>query len=462
MTSASDLSTQRPTERSRKLFELAGEHLAGGIGSGTRSARSGWKPHPLFVDRASGSRVLDVDGNEYLDYQMGQGPLILGHRPAAVLEAVTSTINERGSMFALCHDLEGQAATAVAERMPSIELLRFGNSGTECVSYALRFARAFTSRNIVLRFEGQYHGWSDGIHWSAHPALDDAGPVDAPAVTPASSGIPPQLAETLIVLPWNDVAALERIFSERGAEIAAVITEPIMGNAGGVMPAPGYLERLRELTTEHGTLLIFDEVLTGMRVGPGGAQELLGVKPDLTVLAKALGAGFPVAAFGGRRDVMEMAVDGRTMHGGTYNSSPVACAAVVAAMRETGKPGFYDDLLARGRGLADSLVAIADSHGLQACWTGVGSLFQLWFGVPPPTEYRSSQQLVASSPFPVFFAELLARKVLIQPPQEGLFLISGAHTDDDVKQTLALAEEAMPAVAQAVENGRVGPTAGVR
>jgi len=216
------------------------------------------------------------------------------------------------------------------------------------------------------------------------------------------------------------------------------------------------------LTSDHGTLLIFDEVLTGMRVGPAGAQGLLGVQPDLTVLAKAFGAGFPVAAFGGRRDVMEMAADGRTMHGGTYNSSPLACAAVVATMAETGKPGFYDDLLARGRRLADGLVAVAESHGLTACWAGVGSLFQLWFGAPAPTEYRSSQRLVATSPFPTFFAEMLARKVLIQPPQEGLFLISAAHTDEDVEHTLTVADEVMPAVVRAVEEGRVGPTGGVR
>jgi glutamate-1-semialdehyde 2,1-aminomutase len=459
---ASDVSTERPTEQSRKLFEHAQKHLAGGVGSGTRSPRSGWNPHPLFVDAASGSHFRDVDGNDYLDYQMGQGPLILGHRPAPVLEAVTATINQRGSMFALCTDLEGQAADAVAARIPSIDLLRFGNSGTECVAYALRFARAFTGRNLVVRFEGHYHGWSDGIHWSAHPALDQAGPLESPAVTPSSTGIPPQLAETLLVLPWNNLDALERVFAERGEEIAAVITEPIMGNAGGIMPAPGYLERMRELSAGHGAVLIFDEVLTGMRVGPGGAQELLGVTPDLTILAKAFGAGFPVAAFGGRRDIMEMAADGRTMHGGTYNSNPIAVAAVIAAVRETGRDGFYEDLLGRGRRLADGLVAVAESHGLDACWTGVGSLFQVWFGSPAPTEYRSSQELVARSPFPIFFAEMLARKILIQPPQEGLFLMSAAHSDEDVAHTLEVADEVMPTVAQAVEEGRIGPTGGVR
>ena len=301
--------TTRSTERSQALFAKAQEHLAGGVGSGTRSPRSGWRPSPIYVDHATGSRVIDVDGNEYIDYQMGQGPLILGHRPPSVLEAVTRTINERGSLFALAHDLEAQAADAVSARMPSMETLRFGNSGSECVAYALRFARAATGRTLVLRFEGCYHGWTDGIHWSAHPALDEAGPAGAPAVVPATTGIPPQIAETLAVAPFNDLAALERMFAERGDEIAAAIIEPIMGNGGGVFPAPGFLERLRELTSRHGSVLIFDEVLTGMRVGPGGAQGLLGVTPDLTVLAKALAAGFPVAAVGGRRDLMEVIVE---------------------------------------------------------------------------------------------------------------------------------------------------------
>ncbi len=190
--------TIRSTERSQALFATAQEHLAGGVGSGTRSPRSGWKPSPIFVDHASGSRVTDVDGNEYIDYQMGQGPLILGHRPPTVLEAVTRTINERGSLFALAHDLEAQAADAVSARMPSMETLRFGNSGSECVAYALRFARAATGRTLVLRFEGCYHGWTDGIHWSAHPSLDEAGPAGAPAVVPATTGIPPQIGETLL------------------------------------------------------------------------------------------------------------------------------------------------------------------------------------------------------------------------------------------------------------------------
>ncbi len=290
------MSTTRPVRtmsRSQALFERAQAHLAGGVGSGTRSPRAGWAPVPLYVAEASGSHVTDVDGTTYVDYQMGQGPLILGHRPPRVLAAVTPAINERGSHLALCHELEGEAAAAVAARVPSIELLRFGNSGTECVQYALRFARAATGRRLIVRFEGHYHGWSDAIHFSAHPAIADAGPAGHPHAVPGSTGMAGEVAGSLLILPWNDVAAVEAAFAEHGDDIAAVITEPIMGNGGGILPAPGYLERLREVTRAAGSLLIFDEVLTGFRVGPGGAQALFGIEPDLTVLAKAVGARLP-------------------------------------------------------------------------------------------------------------------------------------------------------------------------
>ena len=458
-----DSVTGRSTQRSEALFAEAQRHLAGGVGSGTRSPRSGWRPAPIFVDHGAGSRLVDVDGNEYVDYQMGQGPLLLGHRPAGVIEAVTRVLAERGSLFSHAHDLEGRAAAAVSERVPSMELLRFGNSGTECVAYALRFARAATGRRLIVRFEGHYHGWSDAIHWSAHPSLDEAGPAARPNVLPSSSGIPEEIGGTLLVVPWNDPAALEQVFAERGDEIAALICEPIAGNAGGLLPAEGFARHVRELTRRHGALLIYDEVLTGLRVGPAGAQGLFGITPDLTVLAKALAAGFPVAAVGGSTEVMDLVVSGRTMHGGTYNSSPLACAAVLAALEATGEDGFYDELLGRGARLAAGLVEVARAAGVPACSTGVGSMFQLWLGSDDaPTDYRESQRLVAQSPFPTFHAEMLERRIILQPPQEGLFLFSAAHTDEDVELTVEAAAAAMPAVARAIEEGRVGPVGGVR
>jgi glutamate-1-semialdehyde 2,1-aminomutase len=459
------MSTTRPVRamtRSQELFERAKAHLAGGVGSGTRSPRAGWAPCPIYVAETEGAHVTDVDGNTYVDYQMGQGPLILGHRPQALLDAVSRTIQERGSLLALCTDLEGKAAAAVAERVPSVELLRFGNSGTECVQYALRFARAATGRRLVVRFEGHYHGWSDAIHFSAHPSLADAGPADHPFAVPGSTGMPQEVADSLVILPWNDVAAVEAAFADRGDEIAAVITEPIMGNGGGILPREGYLQALRDLTSRHGAYLIFDEVLTGFRVGPAGAQGLYGIRPDLTVLAKAVGAGFPVAVVGGTREAMAVVSEGRTMHGGTYNSNPIACAAVIAATRETSRDGFYEELGERCARLGEGLVEIVRGAGMDACLGGSGALFQLWFAAAAPSDYREAIALVEHSPFPTFQREMLERGILLQPPQEGLFLPSIAHSDDDVERTLRAAEESMPAVALAVSEGRVGPTGAVR
>jgi len=450
------------TTRSQQLFEQAAQHLVGGVGSGTRSPRSGWLPAPVFVRAGEGAWLTDEDGNRYLDYVMGQGPLILGHRPARVIESVTKTLQERGSLVSLAHDLEGEAAEVVTSRMPAVDLVRFSSSGTEAAMYALRFARAYTGRDLVLRFEGHYHGWSDAIHWSAHPSPDTWGDASAPSVRPGSTGIPAAVGDTLLVERWNDTEALERAFARHGERIAAVITEPILGNCGGLMPASGYLQRMRELATEAGALLIFDEVLTGFRIGLGGAQELFGIDPDLTVVAKAIGAGFPVAALGGRREVMEQAADGRTMHGGTYNSNPLVCAAVIAAGKETGAEGFYDALNARGARLADGLVEAARGVGLDACWSGVGALFQLWFSAAPPSDYREAHAIAAESPFFTLYRELRDRGVLIQPPQEGLFLSSGAHTDADIDRTLEAAADAMPAVAAAKADGSVGPMGGLR
>jgi glutamate-1-semialdehyde 2,1-aminomutase len=450
------------TSRSQDLFKQAAASLVGGVGSGTRSPRSGWLPAPVFVESGEGAWLTDADGNRYLDYVMGQGPLILGHRPASVIEAVTRTLNERGSLFSLAHDLEGEAAAAVVSRLPSVDLVRFSSTGTEAAMYALRFARALTGRDLVLRFEGHYHGWSDAIHWSAHPSPDTWGDPEKPSVLPGSTGIPAVVGESLLVAGWNDTAALEEAFARHGSRIAAVITEPILGNCGGIMPADGYLQRMRELSSEAGALLIFDEVLTAFRIGSGGAQELFGIEPDLTVMAKAMGAGFPVAALGGRRDVMEQAADGRTMHGGTYNSSPLVCAAVIAACAETGADGFYEDMNARGARLAEGLVSSAREAGMEACWSGIGALFQLWFSAAPPRDYREGEAIVAASPFFSLYRELRARGILIQPPQEGLWLISAAHTDADIDRTLEAASDAMPAVARDLADGVVGPMGGLR
>src|SRR5690242_18494197 len=285
-------------ERSAQLFSQASRYIPGGAGSSARTIKFGWKPYPPFIANGTGSRLRDVDGHEYVDYLLGLGPMILGHRHPAVTAAVTSAITDLGTCFGLPYELEIEAARKVTEAVPGVELVRFSNSGSEVVGTAIRLARAHTGRRLVIRFEGHYHGWQDTIYWSNHVDPELAGPADMPRPVPSGPGVPAELADTLIVLSWNDPDSFSRVMAERGDQVAAVITEPAVFNTGCILPEPGYLELLRELTARHGALLIFDEVITGFRFARGGAQEYLGVLPDLTTMAKGLGGGFPVAAIG--------------------------------------------------------------------------------------------------------------------------------------------------------------------
>ena len=433
------------TDKSRQLFERAQKHFAGGVGSGTRSPASGWLPNPVYVDNGLGSHIWDVDENEYIDYLVGGGTLILGHRPKSVIDKVCQTLQERGSIFALAHDLEIQAAEKICELIPSIEVIRFDNSGTDAVQRALRLSRAYTGKTKVVRFEGHYHGWSDQIHWSNRPTLEAAGRRNAPRPIPNSNGIPEELAGTLIVLPWNDIDLLEKTIQAHKYEIACVITEPILGNTGGIMPQPGYLEAMRKLTAENDIVLIFDEVLTGFRVALGGVQEMYGIKPDLTTLAKAMAAGFPAAAIGGKKEIMDLIPKGEIMFGGTYNSNLVVTSSVVATLDELSKPGVYEKMNALGVKLAAGMVELAKKAGLPASWTGVGSMFQLWFCEQKelPRDYREAAPIIKRSPFSKFWQGLMERGVMVQPRQDNLFLLSTAHTEQDVQTTLEAAEAAL-------------------
>lgn len=431
------------TIKSQKLFSQAQVRFAGGVGSGTRSPSSGWVPSPVYVDRGEGSQLWDADGNRYIDYLMGGGPLILGHRPKAVIDAVSQTIQERGSMFALAHDLEIEAAMKVCQLLPSIEKVRFDNSGTSAVLRAVRLARAYTGKTKILRFEGHYHGWSDQMHWSNRPPLEVAGRRNAPRAIPNSNGIPDVLGETLLVLPWNDVDLLEKTILAHKHEIACVITEPILGNLGGLMPKPGYLKAMRQLTAEHDIVLIFDEVLTGFRAALECAQGKYGILPDLTTLAKAMAGGFPAAAVGGRAEIMDLIAAGEVMYGGTYNSNPIVTSAVIATLSELARPGVFQQMDKLGVELAKGLVELAKRAGFPACWSGVGGMFQLWFcdESQVPYDYRSAVPVLKSSPYGKFWEGLMTRGVLVQPRQDNLFLISTAHTEEDVQKTLQVAEE---------------------
>jgi glutamate-1-semialdehyde 2,1-aminomutase len=429
------------TPASRALFERASRSIPGGAGSSARTVGFGWSPYPPFIGQGSGSRLRDVDGNEYIDYLLGLGPMILGHRHPAVTRAVADAVAEYGTCFGLPYRLEVEAAEKVVDAVPGIEQVRFTNSGSEAVGTAVRLARATTGRRLVIRFEGHYHGWQDTVYWSNHvdPAL--AGPASSPRPVAAGPGVPLELADTLIVLTWNDPDSFKRVMAERGGEVAAVITEAAVFNTGCILPDPGYLELLRELTTCHGSMLIFDEVITGFRFARGGAQEWFGVIPDLTTLAKGLGGGFPVAAIGGSREAMRMIAEGRYSHSGTYNANVVQCAAVSATMDVLAEPGLYERQRAVGDRLAEGLRKLAADADIPASVEGLGTVFQLWFSDHKIRNWRDAAAYADEARFTRWYQEMLLRGVLFHPLQFENLFVSLVHTDEDVDQTLAAAAE---------------------
>jgi len=438
--------------RSAELLRRAERVIPGGVGSSARSVRAGWTPYPPFIDHGEGSRVWDADGHEYVDYLLGLGPMLLGHRPPAVTAAVARALESKGSVFGLPYELEIEAAEKVVAAVPGVDMVRFASSGSEAVGTAVRLARAYTGRPLILRFEGMYHGWLDTVYWSNHPDLEAAGPADAPRPVVAGKGIPPALADTLVILSWNDPASFERVMRERGDQIAAVLTEPVMLNTGCILPEPGYLELLRSATRETGSLLIFDEVITGFRLARGGAQELFGVLPDVTTMAKGLGGGFPVAAIGGSNAVMEFIADGRYSHSGTYNSNVVQTAAVSATMDELAVPGLYERQRALGTRLMEGIQSIADAAGVPVRVQGLGTAFQAWFSPQTIRNYRDAERFARRDLFGIWWREMLSRGVLFHPAQDENLFVSMAHTDEDVDRTLEAAEPSMAAVAAAMAN----------
>src|SRR5579862_7649895 len=383
---------QDPTRsmRSAELYGKACGPIPGGVNSTARATWSGWDPYPLFVERGEGAYLYDVDGHKYIDYLLGLGPMILGHRPPRVTAAVVEQIQRRGTVFALPTEAEAALAEKIIAAVPSIEQVRLCNTGTEAVLYALRLARAFTGRDKVVRFEGMYHGFSDGVYWSKHPSLEEAGPDHRPIPVPQGPGVSKTAGESLIILPWNDAGALRAAVARDGDAIAAILTEPVMCNTGCILPEPGYLEAMREIADSRGIMLIFDEVITGFRLGLGGAQGLFGVRPDLTVFAKGLGGGFPVAALGGRRDVMKLVADGTVSMAGTYSANGIAVAAANAALDELSVPGMYQELFARCNRLYEGLAKILTRHRLPAYVVGLGPVSQVWFARHPIRNYRDA------------------------------------------------------------------------
>lgn len=424
-------------EKSRHLIAEASRYLPGGVNS---NFRLGMVPAPLVFERGEGPYLYDVDGNRLIDYYLGMGPMILGHNPEPVLSAVREQLKS-GILFAGQTAIEQEAARIVCDMVPCAERVRFNCAGSEVVQAALRLARAATGRFCVIKFEGHYHGWFDNVLWSVAPSPDQYGPVDAPIPIPASAGQDLLAGQHTEVLPWNNLELLSSRL-ERG-DVAAVIMEPVMCNTSAIFSTEGYLEGVRKACTDTGTVLIFDEVITGFRVAPGGAQQYFGVTPDLATFGKAIANGFPVSCLAGRSDLMDMLVAG-VMHGGTYNAQPASMAAVIATLTELGKEETFDVLNARGNRLMEGIARALKEADIQARIAGFPQIFHVGFDVDAPVvDYRSSLQ--ADRERYIKFTEALHYKG-VRALERGAWFLSIAHTDDVIDATI----EAVACVAQEI------------
>ncbi|HET7932132.1 MAG TPA: glutamate-1-semialdehyde 2,1-aminomutase [Rhodanobacteraceae bacterium] len=436
------------TSSSAGLFAAACRNIPGGVNSTARATWSGWTPYPLFAKSGQGSHLTDADGNEFIDYLLGLGPMLLGHRPPRVTQAVADFIQQRGTIFALPTDDEARLAEKIVAAVPSVDQVRLCNTGTEAVMYATRLARACTGRSKIVRFEGMYHGFSDAIYWSKHPAIDKAGPDARPVPVPQGPGLPRGVEDNLIILPWNDADLLADVIAREGHDIAAVLTEPVMCNTGCILPEPGYLEAMRELTRQHGIVLIFDEVITGFRLGLAGAQGRLGIRPDLSVFAKGIGGGFPVAALGGRADIMALVATGKVSMAGTYTANGIAIAAANAALDELATPGLYTQLDAVSDALRFGLERVLKDAGLPAYVVGLGPLMQVWFARHPIRNYRDAERHADQELFRHWWQGMLARGVLFHPGAYENLFVSTAHSHADVAATLDAARQVAADIAR--------------
>lgn len=412
--------------KSDELFARAQKVTPGGVNSPVRAFR-GVGGTPRFIARGEGSRLIDVDGNSYIDYVCSWGPLLLGHRATAVVEAIQAVL-EIGTSFGAPTEREIELAELIRTAMPSMEMVRLVNSGTEATMSALRVARGYTGRDLTLKFEGCYHGHVDSL-------LVKAGSGMATLAISDTVGVPQSFAETTIVAPFNDLDAVEAAFAKQGDRIAAVIVEPVVGNMGCVPPLPGFLEGLRRVTQQHGAVLIFDEVMTGFRLAPGGAQQLYGIKPDLTTVGKVIGGGLPIAAYGGSKDIMsKVAPSGPIYQAGTLSGNPLAVSAGLAMLRTLlADPTIYDVIEQRSAQL------VARSYPGTTV-NRVGSMFTLFFTEGPVTSWDSAKSCDTKR-FGEFFHFLLARGVYLAPSQFEAGFVSYAHTEADIAATTAAMDE---------------------
>ena len=427
------------SSKNETLFARAQQSIPGGVNSPVRAFKSVGGV-PRFFTRGQGARVWDADGREYIDYVGSWGPLLLGHAYAPVVEAVRNAAG-RGLSFGAPTEGEIELAELLKALLPGLDLVRLVNSGTEATMSALRLARGFTGRSIIVKFEGCYHGHADAL-------LVKAGSGALTLGQPSSAGVPAETAMHTLVLGYNDGEELLRTFTSMGDRIAAVIVEPVAGNMNLVLPEPGYLQSLRNLCTQYGAVLIFDEVMTGFRVSSRGAQGLFGIQPDLTTLGKVIGGGMPLGAFGGRRDIMNcIAPLGPVYQAGTLSGNPVAVAAGLATLKALSEPGLFDRAGATARLLVEGLVERASRHGVKFSAQNIGSMFGLYFREQPPRRFSEVMQCDAAA-FNRFFHAMLDAGVYLAPSAYEAGFISLAHGEAEISQTLQAADRAFSAMAR--------------
>ena len=419
-----------PSEGSRALFERANAVTPGGVQGEGRGAT----PYPLFMTRAQGSRIWDVDGNEYVDFHNSFGAVLLGHNDARINAAVVRAMREHGVSFSAANPLEVELAERLVGMIPSAGRVVFSCTGTEATYHAIRLARGFTGRERILKFEGNYHGWHDYVAWSHHFATDEGGAVPTPV--PASAGMPAAIRDLVLVREYNDAAGVRAVLADEGDTIAAVILEPVFHNAGVVMPEPGFLETLREACTAAGTLLIFDEVITGFRHGPGGAQGALGVTPDLTTMGKAIGNGFPISVLAGRGDVMDhLGPKGDVLFAGTFAGHTLNTAAALACTEVVLEGSLHGHLRALGERLTSGIQAAIDETGARVQVREMAGVWTVYFTDQPIRRFRDFARFAMDKNHPVQRAYrdwLLERGIYVHPHYMIRGFLTGAHTTDDV------------------------------
>ncbi len=420
--------------KSQQLYQQALNLIPGGVNSPVRACKSVGAT-PLFIDRADGSHIFDADGNRFIDYIGSWGPMILGHRHPAVIEAVAGVL-QRGTSFGAPMDLEIQLAQMVIDAYPSVDMVRMVNSGTEATMSAVRLSRAATNRQIVVKFDGCYHGHADTLLVAAGSGVATLG-------IPGSPGIPESVARHTLSLPFNDIDSVQKVMEQQGENIACIIVEPVAGNMGLVTPNVGFLDALKELSQKYGSILIFDEVMTGFRVARGGAQSLYGISPDLTCFGKIIGGGLPVGAYGGRRDLMDhIAPQGSVYQAGTLSGNPIAMAAGIATLEQISRDGFYESLEEKSQRLAGGLSNAADNAGIPASVSHIGSMLGMFFTDQDIKNFDDAKKCNLEM-FSAFYNGMRTNGVYIAPSQFEVLFVSAAHTSEDIDETIQAAEKVL-------------------